>query len=160
MTTSRLISAAVLLAGACLVAPAGPAAAQVGNVGKFSSTRAVINDCSISTAFTTIPGMSRNFTLGGSANDEVVVMFQASWSGSPITFDTGFVRLTIDGVVQPTNVSVPAFGGTESSSSFTHGFNWISQALTPGSHTARIQWRTDLGSTFCVDDRTLVVLHR
>ena len=73
-------------------------------------------------------------------------------------FDTAFVRLTIDGVVQPVNVSVPIFAGSEGTN--THGFTWVSRSLAPGSHTARIQWRTDLGSTFCVDDRSLVVLHR
>jgi hypothetical protein len=158
MTLARSIPIAALIAAVCLSASEEPAAAQVGNVNKFSSTRAVINECSITTAFTTIPGMTRTFTLGGTATDEVVVMFQASWSGSAIEFDTGFVRLTIDGVVQPTNNAVPIFAG--STGTFTHGFNWISQGLAPGSHTARIQWRTDLGSTFCVDDRTLVVLHR
>jgi hypothetical protein len=102
--------------------------------------------------------MVQTFFLGGTANDEVVVTFQASWSGVAMQFDTAFVRLTIDNVVQPTNVSVPIFAGADGTN--THGFTWISRSLAPGSHTARIQWRTDLGSTFCVDDRTLVVLHR
>ena len=132
--------------------------AVTGTAGRFSGTRAVVNQCSITTAFTTIPGMVQTFVLGGTANDEVVVTFQASWSGVAEQFDTAFVRLTVDGVVQPINVSVPIFAGAEGTN--THGFTWISGSLAPGSHTARIQWRTDLGSTLCVDDRTLVVLHR
>ena len=137
---------------------ASEAWAVAGTAGRFSGTRGVVNQCSITTAFTTMPGMVQTFFLGGTANDEVIVTFQASWSGVAQQFDTAFVRLTIDGVVQPTNVSVPIFAGVEGTN--THGFTWISSSLAPGSHTARIQWRTDLGSTFCVDDRTLVVLHR
>ncbi len=137
---------------------ASQAWAVTGTAGKFSGTRAVVNQCSITSAFTTMPGMVQTFFLGGTANDEVVVTFQASWSGVAEQFDTAFVRLTIDGAVQPTNVSVPIFAGAEGTN--THGFTWISSSLAPGSHTARIQWRTDLGSTLCVDDRTLVVLHR
>jgi hypothetical protein len=137
---------------------AGDAWAVTGTAGKFSGTRAVVNQCSITAAFTTIPGMVQTFFLGGTANDEVIVTFQASWSGVTQQFDTAFVRLTVDNVVQPTNVSVPIFGGADGTN--THGFTWISSSLAPGSHTARIQWRTDLGSTLCVDDRTLVVLHR
>jgi hypothetical protein len=134
------------------------ALAVTGTAGKFSGTRGVVNECSITTSFKTIPGMERTFVLGGTANEEVVVTFQASWSGTAMQFDTAFVRLTIDGVVQPVNVSVPIFAGSEGTN--THGFTWLSKSLAPGSHTARIQWRTDLGSTFCVDDRSLVVLHR
>jgi hypothetical protein len=137
---------------------ASEAWAVTGTAGRFSGTSKVINQCSITTSFTTIPGMVQTFVLAGTTNDEVVVTFQASWSGVAMQFDTAFVRLTIDNVVQPTNVSVPIFAGADGTN--THGFTWISRTLAPGSHTARIQWRTDLGSTFCVDDRTLVVLHR
>ena len=155
--TNRHVRLAGALALAVCTLAANEALAIGGGVTKFDGTKAVINNCSISTNFQTISGMTQTFALGGTTNDEVVVMFQATWSGQTDPFDTAFVRLTIDGVEQPTNVSVPIFGG--GNGSFTHGFNWISKALTPGSHTARIQWRTDLGSFLCVDDRSLVVLH-
>jgi hypothetical protein len=32
--------------------------------------------------------------------------------------------------------------------------------LSSGRHTALIRWRTDLGSEFCVDARSLIILHR
>ena len=120
--------------------------AVTGTAGRFSGISRVVPQCSITTAFATIPGMTQTLT------------FQASWSGVAGTFDMAFVRLTIDGVVQPTNVAVPIFAGANRP--ITHGFTWISGPVTPGSHTARIQWRTDEGSTLCVEDRTLVVLHR
>jgi hypothetical protein len=134
------------------------ASAADGGVSKFTGVKQVVNNCSVTTAFQTMNGMTQTFTTGGTSGDEVVVMFQATFSGVLDTFDTVFVRLTIDNTVQPTNVSVPIFGGANGS--FTHGFNWISKALPPGNHTARIQWRTDLGSSACVDDRSLVILHQ
>jgi hypothetical protein len=106
----------------------------------------------------TVPQMTRTFTLGGSVNDEAVAMFQGSFSldASGGAFDTGFIRLTIDGVQQtPGVVPVIAPGGRG-----THGFNWQTGALRPGAHTARVQWRTDLGGNFCVDARSLIVLHK
>ena len=60
---------------------ASDVSAVTGTAGRFSGTRAVVNQCSITTAFTTIPGMVQTFVLGGTANDEVVVTFQASLVG-------------------------------------------------------------------------------
>lgn len=103
-----------------------------------------------------MPSMSRAFTLG--AADQVVAVFQASAALSGQPFDTGFVRLTIDNAAQgPADGLIPLIGVDERG---THGFTWQSKTLAKGSHTARIQWRTDLGSSFCVDARSLIVLHR
>ena len=38
-----------------------------------------------------------------------------------------------------------------------HAFNWQTAGLAAGSHTARIQWRTDLGGTLCVDARSMII---
>ena len=46
------------------------ALAVTGTAGKFSGTRGVVNACSITTSFTTIPGMVQTFTLGGTANEK------------------------------------------------------------------------------------------
>ena len=107
-----------------------------------------------------MPSMNRTFTLGGSTSDQVVVMFQAAAArvgGEP--FDTGFVRLTIDGTAQgPGDGLIPLVSvGDESGA---HGFTWQSKTLAAGSHTARVQWRTDQGSEFCVDARSLIILHK
>jgi hypothetical protein len=82
-------------------------------------------------------------------------MFEGSLSLSGDPSDTGFIRLAIDGVQQTPGV-VPAIGAGERG---THGFNWQSAPLSPGLHRARVQWRTDLGGTLCVDARSLIVLH-
>jgi hypothetical protein len=125
---------------------------------KFVGVDEIVEQCTNSTTFTQMPNMARNFTLGGSVNDEVVAMFTGSLSlgDDGGAFDTGFIRLTIDGFQQTPGV-VPAMGVNDRGA---HGFNFQTSALTPGMHTARIQWRTDLGSTFCVDARSLIILSK
>jgi hypothetical protein len=159
-------SAGLVLAGCligCFMATEDAQAAPVNQtapISRFTSVDEIVEACTTSTTFVNMPSMSRTFTLGGSTADQVVVTFQAAASlndnGGP--FDTGFVRLTIDGAAQgPADGLIPLIGVNERG---THGFTWQSKRLTVGSHTARIQWRTDLGSDFCVDARTLVILHR
>jgi hypothetical protein len=127
-------------------------------ISKFDGVDEIVEACTTTKTFTTIPQMTRTFTLGGSVRDEAIAMFQGSLSldTSGGTFDTGFIRLTIDGVQQSPGV-VPAIGAGERG---THGFNWQTGPLSPGSHTARVQWRTDLGGSFCADARSLIVLHK
>jgi hypothetical protein len=62
------------------------------------------------------------------------------------------LRLTIDGVQQGPGV-VPAIGANERGA---HAFNW-QPPLSAGSHTASIQWRTDLGGTLCADARSMII---
>lgn len=59
----------------------------------------------------------------------------------------------LEGYAEP---AVPLTGSDQFGSA--HGFK--STPLPPGAHTARVQWRTDLGSEMCVDARSLIVLHR
>jgi hypothetical protein len=92
--------------------------------------------------------------------EEVVVMFQGTFvlntssGGSPA--DSGVIQLKVDGVVQ--DIGAPAI--VYANHGGTHGFNFVTRVLTPGNHTARIQWRTDLGGSMCVGARSLVILHR
>jgi hypothetical protein len=130
---------------------------RTGPITKFTGTDEIVFACTTATAFTNMPAMSRTFAVGGPAASSVVVTFVGAASmlfGQQ--FDTGFVRLRIDNtVVSPGDI--PLIGVEESG---THGFTWESAPLTPGNHTARIQWRTDLGSNFCVDARSLTILHK
>jgi hypothetical protein len=133
-------------------------------ISQFSGVDEIVEQCTSATSYTNMPQMTRTFTLGGSVNDEVVAMFQGSLSldSSAGSFDTGFIRLKIDGVTQsPGTIPVIRARGSGSATEIgTHGFNWQSQPLPPGSHTARVQWRTELGSNLCVDARSLIVLHK
>jgi hypothetical protein len=126
-------------------------------IDQFDGVDEIVEACTTGTTFATMPQMKRSFTLGGSVNDEVVAMFTGSLSldASGGDFDTGFIRLTIDGVEQSPG-EVPAIGAGDRGS---HGFNFQSAPLAPGAHTARVQWRTDLAGTFCVDARSLIILH-
>jgi hypothetical protein len=151
-----------IAAGVLLIGLVGAVAARAvpilrsAPVNRFDGADAVIQRCTTASNFVNMPGMSRTFTVGGSVNNAVMAMFQGSLDLSGGQFDTGFIRLTIDGV-QQTPGEVPAIAPGERG---THGFNWQSKPLAPGSHTARVQWRTDLGGTLCVDARSLMVLHR
>lgn len=158
--TKKWLLLFVVIAAVGLVAAVAALAAvnRSAPISRFDGRDEIIEACTTTTSFATIPAMTRSFTLGGTGNDEVVVMFQGAFSMDTGggAFDTGFLRLTIDDVQQPPGV-VPA---VEPGSRGTHGFNWQSAPLTPGSHTARIQWRTDLGSQLCVDARSVIILHK
>jgi len=147
---------------ACTTSVCGDATAATQRsapISKFSGIDDVVFACTTSTTFVNIPGLSRSFTLGAGAAEEVVAMLQGSFSLNRQGSDTAFVRLLIDNVVQGPGDQVPIKGIDDSGGS-THGFNWQSKVLSPGTHTVRVQWRTDLGSNLCVDARSLIVLHK
>ena len=157
---ARLALAGCLMGGLAAAGGGVQAApvSQTAPIGKFTGVDEIVEACTTSKSFVTIPSMTRTFTLGGSGADQVVATFQASSSLNGADFDTGFVRLTIDNVAQgPADGLIPLIGVGERG---THGFTWQSKTLAVGAHTARVQWRTDLGSSFCVDARSLVILHK
>ena len=75
--------------------PSQAATSQTAPVGKFSGIDEIVEQCTNTTSFATIPQMTRTFTFGGTTSDEVIVMFQGSLSldDSGGIFDTGFIRL-------------------------------------------------------------------
>jgi hypothetical protein len=122
---------------------------------KFDGVDEIIEACTTTSTFKNVPQMTKTFTQG--APGSVAVMFQGALSlDTSSSFDTGFLRLTVDGV-QQTPGEVPAIGSGDRG---THGFNWQTAPLGAGAHTARVQWRTDVNSQLCVDARSLLVLHR
>ena len=74
------------------------------------------------------------------------------------TPDAGVIRLTVDNTLVQSPVDLIALGSTGEQRAVA--FNWETNAMTPGTHTARIQWRTNAGSLFCVADRSLIVLSK
>jgi hypothetical protein len=160
MVSGRLKSTVGLVLAAHLAAglAAGEAQAAVsrsGVISKFDGVDEIVEACTTATSFVNVPQMSRTFTVAGGSSS-VVVTFSAAASLSETPFDTGFVRLLIDGQQQSPGV-VPFVAAGESGS---HAFTWQSRPLAVGSHTARVQYRTDLASQFCVDARSLIILHR
>lgn len=142
----------LVLAGLIATAIAVAAVNRSGRVTNFAGRDEIVEACTTTTNFQTIPGMSRTFTQG-SGGGSGVVQFSGALSHSGGQFDTGFLRLTIDGVQQGPGV-VPAIGANERGA---HAFNWQTAGLAAGSHTARIQWRTDLGGTLCADARSMII---
>jgi hypothetical protein len=133
------------------------AVSQSAPIRSFDGVDEIVEECTNTTTFVNMPQMTRTFTVGGSNEASVVAMFQGALSldnASP--FDTGFLRLRIDGNTQSPGL-IPAIGVDDSG---THGFNWQTRPLTAGLHTATVQWRTDQGNTYCVDARSLIVMHR
>jgi hypothetical protein len=162
------------LAGGLMAASAEEAASQTNfqrnaPISKFSGVEEIVNECTTSDStagFVDMPGMTRNFTLGGNTSEEVIVMFHAAATFTldptepPGSLDTGFVQLEIDGAVQSPGNQIEFIGtGVPSLITGAYSFTWQSAPLTPGSHTALIRWRTDLGSEFCVNGRTMIILH-
>jgi hypothetical protein len=65
----------------------------------------------------------------------------------------------IAGVAQPQQAVVETRVANAPDEEETHGYDFVSAPLAPGTHTAMIQWRdNDVGSG-CVVWRSLVVLH-
>ena len=146
----------IVLSGLVLTALIATAVAvavvnRSGKVTNFAGTDEIVEACTTTTSFQTIPGMMRQFTQG-SGGGAGVVEFSGALSLSSDPSDTGFLRLTIDGVQQGPGV-VPAIGANERGA---HAFNW-QVPLTAGSHSVRIQWRTDLGGTLCADARSMII---
>jgi hypothetical protein len=169
MTFTRLTSSLALLACAILAVSAGPASAQLrtksGAITKFDGADNNNSACTGSSNFKNLPSMAVTFTQGGAGADEVAVLFEgAGWFVEQLNF-VG-IRLTIDGVVQPgpgAGDDTFIFGGdpaTDTGGTTSHGFNFQTEALSPGTHVARIQWRSFDGSEACVGPRSLLVLHR
>jgi len=150
---------AVAILGVAVGVAAEAATLKSAPVNRFDSADTTISECTSTTTFVNLPDMARTFSLGGSVNEEVVVMVQGTFvlndssGGSPS--DSGVIQLTVDGVPQ---IGAPAI--VYANHGGTHGFNFITGALRPGNHTARIQWRTDLGGSMCVGARSLVILHK
>jgi hypothetical protein len=51
-------------------------------------------------------------------------------------------------------------GGEPATFESTHGFTFISDLLSPGNHTATLEWRDNGLGSGCVHARNLIILHR
>jgi hypothetical protein len=153
-------------AGAEKGAPSRPAdvSKSISTVaGKADGADATDLPCTVSPQFNDMPGMLVSFRLSGTASRSVLVLFQGSW-GKLVGNTAGFIRLTIDGVIQSGPgtgdgiLTIPANGQTGSEG--TRGFNFLSDPLAPGLHVARIQWRDNGAGQVCIGERSLIVLHK
>jgi hypothetical protein len=155
-----VIAGVALFGTITTVTIAGALSSHTAPITKFTGVDESASRCTNSKTFVNIPQVYRSFTLGGTTDDEAVAMFSASMilyphpQGTP---DLGEIRLTVDDVLQ-LPVDVIALGSTGEQRAVA--FNWQTSAVTPGTHLARIQWRTNEGSRFCVGARSLLVLSK
>jgi hypothetical protein len=149
-------------AGPAIVRP-GAVSKTVANVptGKTDAVDLTDIPCTVSPSYTDMPGTAVTFKVGGTAPRPVIVLMQGQWF-LPNDGVTVRIRLLIDNVVQsgPTDVLIAERPAGVALESGTHGFNFVSNALAPGPHTAKIQWH-DNGVNFgCVTNRSLIVMHK
>jgi hypothetical protein len=128
--------------------------------GRADAADATASTCTSSGSFADMPGMSKTFTQAGTTSRPVLALFQGEWFSFTEGARVG-IQLTIDGVAQsgPSFVIVDHRPNGELHENETHGFNFISDPMAPGTHKATIQWATQLG-TACVFNRSLIVLHK
>jgi hypothetical protein len=141
-----------------------------GAISKFAGAERTDQVCTTSSssgaAYVDMLGMSRTFTISGTTNRSVVVLFQGSyWSAPPGHW--GLIQLTVDGVVNPgpgKSVFLYQYNQDEDGGApqlESHGFNFQTEPLPPGSHTVKIRWAgIGVGSgLLCIGSRSLIVLY-
>jgi hypothetical protein len=108
--------------------------------------------------WTDIPDLKRSFTLA--AADEVGVLFKAAFIAQ--STGNGSFRLVVDGAVNPagqTSTSGIAFGGGDSGELQFIGWDFVTDELAAGKHTAKVQFRPPSGITgICFLQRSMIVL--
>jgi hypothetical protein len=102
--------------------------------------------------------LTKTFKLGGRVSNSVIVMLQGEFFDIGNTNSVGFVRLVIDGRAQ--NPSDIVIGSYKPGAEETHGFNWISEPLAPGTHTATIEWRDNGQAPFYAGATSMTILHK
>ena len=144
-------------------APASQPGVQVnGSIGHFSSQNATDTQCTTSTSYVDMPGMSVTFTIGGTARQTVLALFQGEWFNN----DRALARIVVNGFVVPgpgdhlSPVALDSGNDAASSIDETNGFNFITNPLKPGVKTLKLQWASVGGKQICVDERSLVVLRK
>lgn len=145
--------------------------AETGPIAQFTGVVADDFQCRTSSDNTVapMPGMLASFTQAGPDTSSIVVAFQGNWSqgASGETTVGAFILLEIDGNradLTSTNGGVLATPGPASAiGSGTHGFNFVTEPISPGPHTAILLWTDNVlngTGTICVAERSMVIHHR
>ena len=158
---SRKRKAVVVLGAFVLAALASAAIALAtgvnhsGPVTKFDGRDEILHRCTTSASFSTMPQMKRNFMLGGTGNASVAVMFSGSLR-SPVTRRT---RVT-SGSWSTACSRLPALFLQSAQVSLVHTPSTGRRTGSRQDHNVKISWRTDLHGSFCVDARSMIMLHQ
>jgi hypothetical protein len=112
-----------------------------------------------------VPLIASEFVQAPGKLNPVLVTFNATWATNSFNGDNrAYVRLVIDDVVQPgpgSSFDLAIYQNSNYAINVAHGWTFISGRVTPGPHTATVQWATDNPSAgdVCTQDRVMVVHH-
>lgn len=158
---SALVLAVALAASGTLAqggnAPPAGASTQGVEMGSCSMSKVKFKTSDVfalttSTSYVDVPDMDLTFTVSGNTGTCVEVLF----SGEVATEGEGMrVRAILDGVTRsiPNNVlfaDQAAFFGS-------HAFHFAFKSVAPGTHTLKVQWRSQAGGEIYIDTRSLFV---
>jgi hypothetical protein len=159
-----LLAFALLWIGRATAGKAGPSRVNepthtFSNIptGKADAVDSGSEPCTAAPFYNDMPDMSKTFRLAGTVSRPVIVLFQGQWT---VVTDSALIQLTIDGVVQSPEIIVDARPSGVPGDNESHGYNFVTNALAPGMHTATIQWRDGGGGPACIDDRSMIILHK
>ena len=121
---------------------------------KYDAVQATDSVSTDSESYALMPNMTVGFATSSQA--PAVVIISSSPRGVR-NLNCGYImRLKVDGVIE--SAEIPVLLAEVDSRSFT----FVTGSLSPGSHTANIEWRVAAGFTSlgCADVRSMVVMHQ
>ena len=115
-----------------------------------------------STSYVTVPGMSRTFTIGGTAATCVIV------DVSGFSFATGdaleYVTVLLDGSTFPSPTEVQFSGDDDENGNFewarAHAANFVFPSVSPGSHTVTMAFKSLDGATVFLHRPAAIITHK
>jgi hypothetical protein len=149
----------LFLGGLAVLAGAASQTVSCGKMENIDVRTATTLDRTKSISFVNVPDTFIKFRVGGTGSSCVVVRYSAETDalGGAGGMD---VKLVLDGTID----ALPGIiawthdhGGIGLS---VQSFEFIYPAVTPGTHTARLQWRSTDGRSVQLGSRTLTVTHQ
>ncbi|MEK7530433.1 MAG: hypothetical protein AAB573_01055 [Patescibacteria group bacterium] len=117
---------------------------------------ASLDVCTTSTTYEDVPGMEESFTQGGIFSNEIYAAFTAQIDAPGGNLD---FRFLVDGLTQSGSGSGVVLKSSALNST-NNSWNFISDAVSPGAHTATLQWRVIDGVQACIGSRSMIIHHR
>src|SRR5688500_17310715 len=125
---------------------------------QVAATESGTEDCTSSTTFVEMPKTRFSFSSKGG---DAVFMFQGQFGAFTSTApNSPILRLVVDGEIVGLGVVGSLLNGANQIQTF--GYNAFS-TLARGEHEAWVEWHTFASggaATSCVEDRSLIVLHK
>lgn len=140
--------------------PLGPVTTICGVLGKYKvKTDDTVSKSTTSTSFVKVPNASMNITVSGTSNSCVIISFSA------LTWVEGDHAMFVQAVLDGSTIAKPGpqqFAGSDAPLSFAvvKSFDFIFPSVAPGSHTVKMQFRSNDGAVVYEHQHTLVAQYR